>query len=176
MRPGGSLYDRIVRATGPTSAQGAPEGAETRSVLELSPAASAWHAFLLRKAAQRVTAMTEAVLSQHGLTMRHFGVLTAIEDEPGQNQRGVGERLRIDRTTVVTLTDDLENAGLLERRRGLDRRMFALYLTPFGVERLAELKRLTAAVHDEFLANLSDAERVTLRDLLIKVVAEPEDG
>ena len=164
-----------MTATGSTSAQGAPEGTEPRSVLELSPAASAWHAFLLRKAAQRVTAMTEAVLGQHGLTMRHFGVLTAIEDEPGQNQRGVGERLRIDRTTVVTLTDDLENAGLLERRRGLDRRMFALYLTPVGVERLAELKRLTAVVHDKFLANLSDAERVTLRELLIKVI-EPEDG
>lgn len=161
-------------ATGSASAQGAPEGAEMRSAPELSPTASSWHGFLLRKAAQRVTAMAEAVLGQHGLTMRHFGVLTAIEDEPGQNQRGVGERLRIDRTTVVTLTDDLENAGLVERRRGLDRRMFALYLTPVGVERLAELKRLTAAVHDKFLANLSDAERAMLRELLIKVVAEPE--
>lgn len=174
-----------MRATGSASARDAPEGAETQSGpetqseaqpgLELSPAAVAWHAFLLRKAAQRVTAMAEAVLSQHGLTMRHFGVLTAIEDEPGQNQRGVGERLRIDRTTVVALTDDLENAGLLERRRGLDRRMFALYLTPVGVERLAELKRLNAEVHDKFLANLSDAERAMLRELLIKVVAEPDE-
>lgn len=163
-----------MTATGSVPAQGATEGVEAPSAIELSPAASAWHAFLLRKAAQRVTEMAEAVLGQHGLTMRHFGVLTAIEDEPGQNQRGVGERLRIDRTTVVALTDDLENAGLLERRRGLDRRMFALYLTPAGTERLAELKRLTATVHDRFLANLSPAERAMLRELLIKVVAEPE--
>jgi DNA-binding MarR family transcriptional regulator len=136
---------------------------------ELSPAATAWHAFLLRKAAQRVTTMTEAAFNPLGLTMRHFGVLIVIEAEPGQNQRVVGERLRVDRTTVVALTDDLEKAGLLERRRGTDRRMFALFLTPAGVVRLAELKHLAASVHDRFLVNLSDAERAMLRELLIKV-------
>lgn len=141
------------------------------SALDLSPATSVWHAFLLRKAAQRVTSMAEEVLHPQGITMRHFGVLTAIEAEPGQNQRGVGERLRIDRTTVVALTDDLESAGLLERRRGTDRRMFALYLTPAGQARLAELKDLTATVHERFLANLSGDERETLRQLLIKVLA-----
>ncbi len=132
---------------------------------------STWHAFLLRKAAQRVTGMAEEMLQPQGLTMRHFGVLSVIEAEPGQNQRGVGERLRIDRTTVVALTDDLEGAGLLERRRGDDRRMFALYLTPAGQARLAELKELATAVHERFLANLSDGERETLRQLLIKVLA-----
>ncbi|MFL6163361.1 MAG: MarR family winged helix-turn-helix transcriptional regulator [Jatrophihabitantaceae bacterium] len=140
--------------------------------LDLSPATSVWHAFLLRKAAQRVTTMAEEMLHPHGLTMRHFGVLSAIEAEPGQNQRGVGERLRIDRTTVVALTDDLESAGLLERRRGSDRRMFALYLTEAGKERLVELKDLTTAVHEQFLTNLSEDERETLRDLLVKVLAD----
>jgi len=137
--------------------------------LDLSPAATVWHAFLLRKAAQRVSAMTEAAFSPLGLTMRHFGVLIVIEAEAGQSQRVVGERLRIDRTTVVALTDDLEKFHLVERRRGTDRRRFALFLTPEGVTRLAELKRLAASVHDKFLANLSSAERAMLRELLIKV-------
>src|SRR3954452_22757475 len=131
--------------------------------LDLSPATSVWHAFLLRKAAQRVTSMAEETLHPYGLTMRHFGVLSSIEAEPGQNQRGVGERLRIDRTTVVALTDDLESAGLLERRRGSDRGVFALFLTPAGKTRLGELKELTAAVHDRFLANLTEQERDLLR-------------
>jgi hypothetical protein len=47
--------------------------------------------------------------------------------------------------------------------------MFALFLTPAGVVRLAELKHLAASVHDRFLVNLSDAERAMLRELLIKV-------
>jgi MarR family transcriptional regulator, lower aerobic nicotinate degradation pathway regulator len=144
----------------------------TPTTTSVAPAAGllTWHAFLLRRAAQRVTGMAEEMLQPHGLTMRHFGVLTVIEAEPGQSQRGVGERLRIDRTTVVALTDDLEGAGLLERRRGSDRRMFALYLTPAGQARLAELTGLTTEVHERFLANLSASEREMLRQLLIKVL------
>lgn len=158
-------------AAGASPASSDVDDPDAVPALGLSPAASVWHAFLLRKAAQRVSSMAEEVFNPLGLTMRHFGVLSAIEAEPGQNQRGIGDRLRIDRTTVVALTDDLENAGLLERRRGSDRRMFALYLTDAGVARLDELKRLTASVHDRFLANLSEAERSTLRELLIKVTA-----
>jgi DNA-binding MarR family transcriptional regulator len=138
---------------------------------ELSPTASMWHAFLLRKAAQQVSTLAEEVLKPLGLTMRHLGVLTAIEAEPGQNQRGVGERLRIDRTTVVALTDDLESAGLLERRRGTDRRMFALHLTEAGKTRLAELEELIGEVQEKFLTNLTDSERNTLRELLIKLTS-----
>ena len=115
--------------------------------------------------------MAEEMLHPQGLTMRHLGVLSAIEAEPGQNQRGVGERLRIDRTTVVALTDDLEGAGLLERRRGSDRRMFALFLTSAGHARLAGLNELIAAVHEKFLVNLSEDERDALRRLLAKVLA-----
>src|SRR2546421_5554196 len=140
--------------------------------LGLSPAASVWHAFLLRKATQQVTEMTEAELNPLGLTMRHFGVLSVVEAEPGQNQRGVGDRLRIDRTTVVALTDDLEDAGLLERRRGTDRRTFALFLTKTGATRLGELKRLVASVHDRFLDPLSPGERGILRELLMKLTAD----
>ena len=148
----------------------APELAKGPQPLELSPATAVWHAFLLRKAAQRVTGMVEEVLHPYGLTIRHFNLLNVIQAEPGQNQRGVGERLRIDRTTVVALADDLERAGLLERRRGNDRRMFALHLTPTGQDRLTELAELTTTVHEKFLANLSPDERELLRELLVKVL------
>ncbi len=145
----------------------APDGSLPR---DPSPATPLWHAFLLRTAAQRVTGLAEQMLQPQGLTIRHLTVLSAIAAEPGQNQRGVGERLRIDRTTVVALTDDLEDAGLVERRRGADRRMFALYLTPAGRDRLTELNELTAELHERFLVNLSVEERETLRQLLIKLL------
>jgi MarR family transcriptional regulator, lower aerobic nicotinate degradation pathway regulator len=141
--------------------------ATTASSNGLSLVLSQWHAFLLRKAAQRVTALAEAVLAP--LTLRHFGVLSAAAAEPGLNQRVIGERLRIDRTTIVAVTDDLEGAGLLERRRGSDRRTFALFLTETGRGRLAELERRVAEVHAEFLKPLSAAERTTLRALLLRL-------
>ncbi len=138
---------------------------------DLSPAVAMWHAFLLRKATQRVTAMSEEALSPYGLSMQHFGVLSSAEADPGLNQRVVGERLRINRTTLVALCDDLEEAGLLERRRGVDRRSFLLYLTDDGKVRLGELKKLTAEVHAAFLAPLSPAEQAMLHDLLFKLAS-----
>ena len=143
------------------------------SAVGLSPATSVWHAFLLRKATQRVTSMAEIVLNPHGLTLRHFGVLCSVEAEPGQSQRVLGERLRIDRTTVVALTDDLEKAGLLERRRGADRRAFSLHLTEAGDKHLGELKNVVDEVHSEFLEPLSFAEQAMLRDLLLKLTVSP---
>lgn len=142
----------------------------------LSTAASAWHAFLLRKATQQITGMAEAVLGPLGLTLRHFGALCSVEDEPGQSQRILGERLRIDRTTVVALTDDLEKAGLLERRRGVDRRAFSLHLTEAGNAHLGELKTMVNELHAEFLAPLSPAEQAMLHDLLLKLTTSPTSG
>lgn len=135
----------------------------------LSSAASAWHAFLLRKASQRIIGMIEAALRPRGWTVHHFGVLCSVEAEPGQSQRIVGERLRIDRTTIVSLADDLQNAGLLERHRGVDRRTFCLHLTEAGHTHLAQLKTIVNDMHAEFLAPLSATEQTTLHDLLLKL-------
>jgi MarR family transcriptional regulator, lower aerobic nicotinate degradation pathway regulator len=137
----------------------------------ISSAASAWHAFLLRKAAQRVTSMADVVLDPLHLTLRHFGLMLAVEDDPGANQRLIGQRLRIDRTTIVGIVDDLEAAKLIRRQRGTDRRSFALHLTAAGEARLAELKPLLGDVHREFLAPLTTAERMMLRDLLLKLTS-----
>jgi DNA-binding MarR family transcriptional regulator len=148
----------------------APRPAATVADAErLSPVASVWHAFLLRKAAQQVTALSEVVLGPLGITLRHFGVLNQIAAEPGLNQRVIGDRLRIDRTTVVSVIDDLEHARLVTRRRGADRRTFSLYLTDLGTTRLDELTDMIAEVHAEFLAPLSAAERAMLHDLLLKL-------
>jgi DNA-binding MarR family transcriptional regulator len=165
----GQIMSRSKARSSPVAA--IPDGDLAAGSGELSAVVSVWHAFLLRKAAQRVSSMAEAVLGPHGLTLRHFGVLSSVEAEPGLNQRVVGERLRIDRTTVVAITDDLEDAGLLERRRGVDRRTFSLYLTEEGVGQLAVLKELVANVHKEFLSPLSAAERAMLHDLLFKLAA-----
>jgi len=145
----------------------------TDSLDPLSPAAASWHAFLLRKAAQRVTALADLVLGPRDLTLRHFGLMLVVQDEPGANQRLIGQRLRVDRTTIVGITDDLETTGLIRRERGADRRTFSLYLTAEGDTQLAALKHSIAAVHREFLAPLSLGERLLLRELLIKLTDPP---
>ncbi|PKV83385.1 DNA-binding MarR family transcriptional regulator [Streptomyces sp. TLI_146] len=129
-----------------------------------------WHGFLLRKAAQAVTECAERNLCALQVTMRQFGVLSVVAAEPGLNQRAVGNKLRIDRTTIVALVDKLEGTGLMERRRGPDRRTSALHLTEQGIARLLEAQEVLAEVHQEFLGPLSAEEREALRNLLVRLV------
>jgi DNA-binding MarR family transcriptional regulator len=145
------------------------EGAQPHRAIEpeLPEPLSVWHAFLLRKAAQRITELAEARIGD--LTLRHFGVLSLVGAEPGQNQRAVGESLRIDRTTIVAVTDSLERDNLLERRRGQDRRTFELHLTAQGLERLQLLQALVGHAHEEFLRPLSPEEQTMLSSLLLRL-------
>lgn len=131
-----------------------------------------WHAFLLRKASQKVTGVAEVMLAPLGITLRQFGILSVIGAEPGLNQRAVGGKLRIDRTTIVSLIDELERTGLVERRRGSDRRTFALYLTGQGHALAQQAQSRLAQVHDVFLRPLSEEERATLRALLLRLVVD----
>jgi MarR family transcriptional regulator, lower aerobic nicotinate degradation pathway regulator len=126
--------------------------------------------FLMRKGAQRITELAHEALQPFNLTLRHFGVLNLVDLDDGQSQRVIGTKLGIDRTTIVGITDDLEKGGLLERRRGQDRRTYALHLTPQGTAQLRQLRRLIELVQEEFLAPLSEPERETLRSLLLRLL------
>ena len=127
--------------------------------------------FELRQLTHILSSMVEAALVPAGVTLRHFGVLTRIYAHPGQNQREIGEMLRIDRTTVVALADDLELAGLLERRRGVDRRSFALYLTREGKARIEQLQRMVADTQATFLSSLDAGEQSVLLSMIGKLLA-----
>lgn len=129
-----------------------------------------WHAYLLRKAGQEIAELAEVALSPLGITLRQFGVLNVVEAEPGLNQRSIGARVRIDRTTIVNLIDDLEETDLVVRERGADRRTFALYLSRRGTQVLAQARVRMQQVHETFLEPLSPQERDVLHSLLLRLL------
>src|SRR5207237_3963039 len=55
-------------------------------------------------------------LAPMGLSVRLCGVLNLLAEGP-ISQQALGEQLGIDRTTVVELIDDLEQQGVVVRRR-----------------------------------------------------------
>jgi len=91
-------------------------------------------------AAESAQAVANQALEPLGLTVKHFGVMTFLRNEtepPRQgsslSQQAIGERLRIDRTTMVSLIDDLERAGYVKRERNPDdRRAYVITLTAAG--------------------------------------------
>ncbi|MGE3286251.1 MAG: MarR family winged helix-turn-helix transcriptional regulator [Pseudonocardia sp.] len=107
------------------------------------------------------------------LTPPQAGLLRAVAARPGQSQQVLAAYLGTPPTRLVALVDGLEERGAVERRRNPeDRRLYALYLTPPGEELLAAVGRVAAAHEQAMLAALDDDERVQLRALLARLVAD----
>jgi DNA-binding MarR family transcriptional regulator len=102
-----------------------------------------------------------------------FGVLVIIEANPDLKQSDLARAAQLDRSTVVTVIDNLERRGLVERRAALhDRRSNAIRLTADGVALLRKLKRQVTQHEKRLLGNFSEAERLQLFALLQKVFPE----
>ena len=98
--------------------------------------------------------------------------LTVLRDHGGSSQQALATTLQIDRTNLVGLLNELEAEGLIERRRSPEDRRRHLCDSPTpGHERLAKAEFALAAVEDEALAALTDAEREQLYLLLQKATA-----
>ena len=122
---------------------------------------------LLDHLARRMRLRSESVLAPLGLRPRHLVALTVLREAGGISQQGLASSLQIDGTNVVGLLNDLETAGLVERRRSPeDRRRHVVSLTETGATRLNEAECALAAAEDEVLGALDPAERDTLYELL----------
>jgi len=101
---------------------------------------------------------------------RHYSVLSVLSYKGPMSQQAVGLELRIDRTTMVAVMDDLERLGHLERRRNAgDRRMYDLTVTDAGREAVAQAEREVLEVEARLFAPLGEAERSSLHALLSRL-------
>jgi DNA-binding MarR family transcriptional regulator len=105
------------------------------------------------------------------LSPGRLGVLLLIEANPGVTQGRLALAVSLERSTMVGVVDTLESRGLVERRRGADRRTNGLWLTRAGRTLLARLKRRIAVHERRVAARLSAAERKQLLFLLEKLSA-----
>ena len=97
------------------------------------------------------------------------GILLLVEANPGVTQSRLAHAVHLDRSTMVGVIDALEARGLIERRRGEDRRTNGLWLTRGGRSLLARLKDRFEAHERRFASRLSAAERTQLVALLEKL-------
>jgi DNA-binding MarR family transcriptional regulator len=127
--------------------------------------------FLLKHAQAGLSSLTAPALAVIDLDGRQFAVLAEIGARGPIAQQRVSEALRVDRTTIVALVDELERKGLVERKRDpSDRRAYAVELTPKGRRTLERALTVVGAAEREFLGSLSEADRRRLRELLARVV------
>jgi DNA-binding MarR family transcriptional regulator len=143
---------------------------------KLPPALTDWMGFLLNKAAQSLLVDAEEELEPVELEAREVGLLLLLEDEGPQPQIQLASKLRIDRTTMVDLIDDLESQALVNRRPNPeDRRAYAVTLTDEGRSELRDATRTLAEVEESFLSPLDEEEQAALRRLLLRLTG-PSDS
>jgi len=107
-----------------------------------------------------------------GFSVYHYGVLALLDEGERQTQATIADALGVDRSMLVGLLDQLEERGMIERRRDPnDRRRQMVKLVPAGRRQLAEFRKIVEKIEDDFLAPLDEEERATLHDLLLRVAA-----
>ena len=129
-------------------------------------------AFLLKRLGFAVKERWHEAFEPTGLMPQHHAVLSLLDEGACSAQWMIAERLDYDRSQIVGLLDDLEERGLVLRKRDpADRRRHLVTLTDAGRAKLRELGTLTKSVEKDFLAPLDAEERRTLHDLLLRLAA-----
>ena len=101
-----------------------------------------------------------------GLSPGQLGIVVLIDANPGLTQSRLAEAVRRDRSTMVAVLDELEARGLIERRKGEDRRTNGLWLTRSGKNFFAGAMRRVYAHERRFASRFTARERLQLFDLL----------
>src|SRR5262249_16695190 len=95
-----------------------------------------------------------------GLHPYHYAILAALDRGAQEREGGIADARGYDKGQLVGLLDELEEAGLVERRRdAADRRRYSEQMTAAGRSQLGRLRRLSAQLEDDFMSSLSESER-----------------
>lgn len=121
----------------------------------------------LVRATESVTDRIHGHLNKERLTISQFGVLEALLHLGPLCQKDLAEKILKSTGNLTTVIDNLVKRGLV--RRGpdrIDRRRYAIELTPSGQKLIARLFPLHAAAIARELSVLSPPDQRRLSDLL----------
>jgi DNA-binding MarR family transcriptional regulator len=135
--------------------------------------------WLLSRASYTLTTELTAALEEAGISPRAHAVLTASLCEE-RTQGEIAKAVGLDKTTMVVTLDELEAAGLAERRPSkTDRRAHVVAVTPAGKRKVKQAEAITERVRADVLASLPEGDRDVFVDCLTRLVgdrlAEPVD-
>jgi DNA-binding MarR family transcriptional regulator len=115
---------------------------------------------------------TADALTSLGLTPALFAVLNVLGAREGTIQQQLSSEMGIDPSAMVKLINEIEGAGLADRRRRPnDRRAWEVTITPKGRRTLQRARRLVSQVEDEVLGGLTATDRRQLLTLLRRALA-----
>lgn len=130
---------------------------------------------LLRRSLQVMNLLWDEEVS-HVITSPQFAALNALYREPNLDQRTLGQRISLDRSTMADVVARLSARGLVGTARDVrDGRRKTIKLTPKGLAALQHLIPRTRAMTSRLVNPLDATERAELLRLLEAVVKANED-
>jgi DNA-binding MarR family transcriptional regulator len=152
-----------------------PDPKPTRVLPPLPEELVASSTFLLKRLGYAVKEKSLAAYEAEGVHPYHVAILLALDEGKHDTQGAIADMLGYDRGQLVGLLDELEEKGLVERRRDPnDRRRHLVQATPEGKRALRRLRTLARQVENDFLEPLSDTERAELHALLLRLAEKHE--
>ena len=129
---------------------------------------------LLRRALQAMNVLWDEEVS-HTITSPQFAALNALYREPNLDQRTLGQRISLDRSTMADVVSRLCDRGLVRTERDThDGRRKTITLTTRGLSIVQKLIPRTHAMTDRLVGPLDGPERGELLRLLTEVVRANE--
>jgi DNA-binding MarR family transcriptional regulator len=127
-------------------------------------------AFLLAQVGAHAASTFRERIAAIGLAPPDAGVFRLLAATQGISQQDLSSKLGIHPSRLVSILDELESRGLLERKPNAeDRRQYALHLTTRGRETFTTIAQISQQHQEELCASLTRDEREKLADLLRKI-------
>ena len=122
--------------------------------------------WLLSRASYTLTTELTRAMEDMGLSPRAHAVLAAAVTGD-HTQTELARMVGLDKTTMVVTMDELEAAGLAERRPApADRRARVIAVTPAGRKKLKQAEEIGDRLRDDVLSALPEEDRETFVDAL----------
>lgn len=129
---------------------------------------------LLRRAVQVMNVLWNEEVS-HTITSPQFAALNALYAEPNLDQRTLGQRISLDRSTTAEVVSRLSSRGLIRSQRDTrDGRRKTITLTSKGLHAVQLLIPRTHAMTRRLVGPLDQEQRDDLLAILVKVVGANE--
>lgn len=133
--------------------------------------------WLLARLARSFGSVEQKAISDLGITLREYVVMTEVQAGPGRNQLAVARAAAVDKSMMVTAVDRLESRGLLLREPfPADRRVRTLFLTDEGRRVLAQATTAVRSAEMQLLRVLQPQQRADLLESLRLLAVQAVDA
>ncbi len=130
----------------------------------------------LKRAYMVLQPLAQSGLSKHGLRVPSFTALSVIIQNPDIAPSVLAELLRMERSNIVVVIDELETLDLVSRTQSTtDRRRIALSATLLGTQLHKKAQASIQEAENKILHLLSAEEQTKLVELLGKIEAAALD-